>query len=157
MKLKIWTAVMLLSLIGLVGCTAKPDATAENSTGIVKESPGANTKISAEAAEEIAAQKNIENIKAIELLDLDGNKLDETFSKDEIKAIITAYNESYVQDTAYIMMLAGNTMLITLEDASTVTITSYGDENNIVATSSTGNTYHLGCPTIAKILLEKAE
>lgn len=160
-KSKIWTVVTIFSLMGLVGCASKPEAATDNSTGIVKESPTQqtvpNAKISTATAELIAAEKNIENVKSIELVNIDGKKLDKTFSQDEINTIVTAYNESSIQDTAYIMMLAGSTMLITLEDGSSVTITSYGDENNIVATSSNGATYHLGCPTIAKILLAKAE
>ncbi|MDF2594746.1 MAG: hypothetical protein K0R69_1087, partial [Clostridia bacterium] len=38
MKLKIWTAVTLLSLMAFTGCAAKPDAGTDSSTGIVKES-----------------------------------------------------------------------------------------------------------------------
>ena len=156
MKLKIWTAVTLLSLMAFTGCAAKPDAGTDNSTGIVKESD-ASSKISAETADQLTAQKKIENVKSILLKDLDGNKIDKAFSEDDIKNIVSAYNESTVQDTSYIAMITGSTMVITLEDDSTVTITSYGDENNIVAAASTGESYHLNCPAIASILLEKAE
>jgi hypothetical protein len=156
MKLKIWTAVTLLSLMAFTGCAAKPDAGTDSSTGIVKESD-ASAKISAETADQLAAQKKIENVKSIILKDIDGNKIDKAFSEDDIQNIVSAYNESTVQDTSYVAMITGSTMVITLEDDSTVTITSYGDENNIVAAVSTGESYHLSCPAIASILLEKAE
>lgn len=176
MKLKIWTAITLFSLVFSVVCasssaslpnqTVKPgnitgsNVISDQNQGIAIGEPNPNTppasdaKISDEAAQAIEAEKAITKVKSIELTDLEGNKLERTFTKEEISEITAAYNESYVQDTAYIMMIAGNTMHITLEDDTTITITSYGDENNIVAASSTGKTYHLGCPLIGKILLE---
>ncbi|WP_069997189.1 hypothetical protein [Cellulosilyticum sp. I15G10I2] len=173
MKLSILTMAATLSLMAFVGCSSKPNLVgSDTQTNIIKASdaiadegsqgvaigepaPGSNAKISAEAAELIAAKKYIEHIKSIELTDIEGNKVDRAFSAEEISIIAAAYNDSYIQDTAYIEMLAGNIMVITLEDDSTVTITSYGDENNIVAVSSKGENYHLGCPVIGKILLEK--
>ena len=67
--------------------------------------------------------------------------------------IETAFNESYIMDTMYIQMIAGYNMTIELENGEEVFITSYGDPVFIVARVG-DETYHLGCETIATILLE---
>lgn len=96
----------------------------------------------------------IEGIVSITLKDIEGNTVDRAFSSDEIAAIETAFNESYIMDTAYIEMITGYTMTIALENGEEVFITSYGDEGFIVARVGDGETYHLGCEVIGKILLE---
>ncbi len=87
-------------------------------------------------------------------IDLDGKTVERTFTAEELQAIETAFNESYIMDTAYIEMLAGYTMTIALENGEEVFITSYGDPVFIVARIGEGQTYHLGCEAIATILLE---
>ncbi|WP_184309288.1 hypothetical protein [Anaerosolibacter carboniphilus] len=98
-------------------------------------------------------QKNItiEDVKAIELYDLDGKLVKDDFKKDEI---VKAFNDSMIDDTSFIEMIAGYRMVITLKDDGKITITSYGDETRVVAMVR-DTTYHLISPELAKILLGK--
>jgi hypothetical protein len=95
----------------------------------------------------------IDGIVSISLNDLEGNTVKDTFTEEEIKTIQQAFNESFIMDTAYIEMIAGNTMTITLENGQDVFIHSYGDDKFIIARIGEGQTYHLGCEVIGKILL----
>ncbi len=115
---------------------------------------GISEKIDESTARAMEFDKLIEGIKSITLKDIDGNVVERAFSAEEIAAIETAFNESYIMDTAYIEMLAGYNMTISLENGEEVFITSYGDPVFIVARIGDGETYHLGCETIATILLE---
>lgn len=112
-------------------------------------------KLDEDAARAMQFSKTIEGIKHITLTDLEGNVIDRSFSDEEIASIQQAFNDSYIMDTAYIEMIAGNTMTIDLEDGRSVFIHSYGDENFIVASFSDGESYHLGCELIGKLLLEQ--
>lgn len=103
-----------------------------------------------------AKQIDVATIKTIALFDLDGKDLEKTFSADEITTIGTAYNNSMIDDISYIEMLAGYSMDITLDNDQVIHLTSYGDENHVVATTN-GTTYHLICPEIGKILLTVIE
>lgn len=172
MKSKIWIMLLTFSLLSLTGCTTKTNQDAIEDSNIGDEQQDItigepnpqgepsleddmiNSDPSQKISSDAAILKSIKDIKSITLSDLEGNLIDKTFSKDEILTVEAAYNESVIQDTAYIEMIAGNTMLISLVDETTIYITSYGDENFIVATSSTGNSYHLLCPVIGKLLLE---
>lgn len=111
-------------------------------------------KIGEDAARAMAFDKQIDGIASIILKDLEGNVVERTFTKEEQDAIQQAFNDSFIMDTAYIEMIAGMTMTIVLEDGKEVFIHSYGDENYIVARIGEGETYHLGCQLIAKLLLE---
>lgn len=128
----------------------------EETTGDTTENPAAGTspKLDEDTAKAMAFDKMIEGIKSIVLTDLDGKTVERTFTAEELQAIETAFNESYIMDTAYIEMLAGYTMTIALENGEEVFITSYGDPVFIVARIGEGQTYHLGCEAIATILLE---
>lgn len=95
----------------------------------------------------------IDGIKSIVLKDVEGIIIDRTFTDEEIEEIQTAFNDSFIMDTAYIEMITGYNMTIELENGEEVFITSYGDPGFIVATLG-DETYHLGCETIATILLE---
>ncbi|MDW7662176.1 MAG: hypothetical protein SCL54_12225 [Bacillota bacterium] len=161
----------ILALVGILflsGCTKVDDKTVnqEDPTTlpvviapveeIPEESPAAGTseKIDESTARAMEFDKLIEGIKSITLKDVDGNVIERTFSDEEIIAIETAFNESYIMDTMYIAMIAGYNMTIELENGEEVFITSYGDPVFIVARIGDGDTYHLGCETIATILLE---
>lgn len=95
----------------------------------------------------------IDGIESIVLKDVEGNIIDKNFTDEEIDEIKTAFNDSFIMDTAYIEMITGYNMTIELENGEEVFITSYGDPIFIVATVG-DETYHLGCETIATILLE---
>lgn len=128
----------------------------EESTEVSTSNPAAGTspKLDEETAKAMAFDRMISGIKSIILKDIEGNTVDRSFSSDEIAAIETAFNESYIMDTMYIEMITGYTMTIELDNGEEVFITSYGDPVFIVARIGDGETYHLGCETIATILLE---
>lgn len=111
--------------------------------------------IVAEGADE-AKQIDIAAINNIQLFDLDGKAIEKAFSEDEIASIGKSYNESIIDDISYVQMISGYTMEITLANDQIIHITSYGDENHIVATTN-DITYHLICPEIGKILLTEIE
>lgn len=100
---------------------------------------------------------DVEKVKTIGLYSIDGEKIKQ-FNADEVKYIIKSFNESKIDDSAYILMLAGNIMIIETEDYK-IRITSYGSPTHIVASKETDgkhfSTKHLICPKIAKLLLNK--
>lgn len=100
-------------------------------------------------------EKNIDlqNIKNIELYDLEGNLI-LTFEADEANSIIAAYNSSMIDDTGYIEMITGSRMVINFNDGKTINLTSYGSETHVVA-GGENFSHHLISPALAKILLEK--
>lgn len=75
----------------------------------------------------------IDGIESIVLKDVEGNVIDRTFTDEEIEEIKTAFNDSFIMDTAYIEMITGYNMTIELENGEEVFITSYGDPVFIVA------------------------
>jgi len=97
---------------------------------------------------------NFEDVKSIELYDIEGNPLEKLYTEDYKKDIVAAWNSSWIDDTSYIEMIAGYKMVITLKDDNTINIISYGNKDRIVATMN-DTTYHLGCPEIGEILLGK--
>ncbi|MBC7958270.1 MAG: hypothetical protein H7X94_00250 [Vallitaleaceae bacterium] len=99
---------------------------------------------------------DLSTIKSIELFDLDGVKVEKNYSEAEMTAIGTSYNDSSIDDIAYIEMITGYTMVITLDNDQTIRMTSFGDENHVVATTK-DLTYNLICPEIGKILLTPIE
>ncbi|MFZ5967380.1 MAG: hypothetical protein ACOYVK_09440 [Bacillota bacterium] len=149
MKKRFSTAlVIVVSGLVLFGCAqantevpTQPDQN-NNAAGIVLE--GADQ------------QKNIrqENVKSIQLYDLDGKSVEREFDEEEISDIVKAFNDSMIDDTAYIEMIAGYTMIISLNNDAEIRITSYGNEERIIATVNS-ITYHLISPEIGKILLGK--
>ena len=96
-----------------------------------------------------------EDIKSVQLYNLEQNLIKD-YDYREIKEIIDIYNNSRIDNSAYIEMITGNTMIITLKNDSVVRLTSYGSDKNIVASGETNGEYysfHLVCPQIARILL----
>lgn len=98
-----------------------------------------------------------EDVKKIELLSLEGYKVKEFDDDKEIEKLIDSFNNSKVDERAFIEMIAGNTMMIETRDFN-IRITSYGSDTNVVATMEKDELYytkHLICPEIAKLLLEE--
>lgn len=178
MKTTFILGLILSGMIILVGCSAKtvdenvPVTTTESPTqetlnpnagdseGIVIGEPNPSTpegapapsgKIDAETAKQIV----LENVTGIHMADLDGNEVERTFTDEEKAALVEGLNASEISEDPYIMMLAGNTMVIALNTGDTITFTSYGDETHVVASYSQGYSFHLVCPEIGKVLLEK--
>jgi len=170
-SLLIGCVIISVGLLGLTGCAKKVEDSSLGSNTDSQNLPvsepatnsetdsadlpsGTSPKMSEDAAKAIQEAKSIDGIKSITLRDLEGNVVDKTFTEEEIEAIKTAFNESYIMDTAHIEMITGLTMTIELEDGRTVFISSYGEEKYIVATIGDGPSYHLGCELIGKMLLE---
>lgn len=155
--------LILTGSLLLSGCAAGtfPGGTVEPTPGTTVGEPdpasGTSLPVDDEASKAMQKERSIDGIVSITLKDLDGKPLDRTFTAEETAGIQQAFNESFIMDTAYIEMLAGNTMTIALKDGREVFITSYGDENYIVARIGEGPSYHLGCPLIGKILLEETK
>jgi len=99
-------------------------------------------------------EKNIkfEDVKSIELYDIEGNPLEGLYTEAFKKDVVEAWNDSWIDDTSYIEMITGYKMEITLKDNNVINITSYGNKDRIVATMN-DTTYHLACPEIGEILL----
>lgn len=158
-----------LLLIYSIGCTKTETPIAEPNTIAIGE-PNPSTpidsstsedstsetspKISEEGAKAMQLEKSIQDILLITLKDIEGNVVKDDFSDAEMQEILVAFNDSFIMDTAYIEMITGYTMDILLKDGQNVFIHSYGDPNYIVASNSQGETYHLGCEVIAKMLLD---
>lgn len=158
MRKKIIAFLAINLMLFSVGCASQKDIQdlpVEVPQGITEEEPTGDaadpSSIVLEGADE-AKKIDITAIKTIEMFDIDGNKVEKTFSEDEILSIGTAYNESMINDISYIQMIAGYSMDVTLDDGQILHFTSYGDENNVIATTN-DITYHLICPEIGKILL----
>jgi len=161
-KLSKMSAMFLVGAFLLMGCgkatqDAADEPSTEQSNTDQTDSDLTNTspKLDENTAKAMQFDKQIEGIKSITLNDLEGNVVERTFTPEETTEIQQAFNDSFIMDTAYIEMIGGNTMTILLDDGRSVFIHSYGDENYIVARIGEGETYHLGCALIGKILLEQ--
>ncbi|MDF2613061.1 MAG: hypothetical protein K0S71_847 [Clostridia bacterium] len=144
MKMKLSKiSFILLSALLLFGCSPQVSespadpAQDNNAAGIIL------------AGADQAKNISVENVESVQLFDLDGNSVEKEVDKE---TVVKAFNDSMIDDTSYIEMIAGYRMVITLKDASAITITSYGDETRVVA-STKDTTYHLISPELAKILL----
>jgi hypothetical protein len=149
MKRKFSTIIVIVvSGLMLFGCA--------QSKGDIADQPDPNSNPAGIVLAGADQQKNIslEDVKSIELYDLDGKLVKDGLKEDEISGIVKAFNDSMIDDTSFIEMIAGYRMVITLKDDGKITITSYGDETRVVAMVR-DTTYHLISPEIAKILLGK--
>lgn len=146
MKRKISTIIVIVvSGLMLFGC-------AQNK-GDIADQPDPNSNPAGIVLAGADQQKNIssEDVKSIELYDLDGKLVSDELNKEEI---VKAFNDSMIDDTSYIQMITGYRMVVTLKDDGQINISSYGDETRVVAMVR-DTTYHLISPELAKILLDK--
>ncbi len=172
MKKRIFIIGCLVLSLSLFGCSPKEEPanseTPASETPAVEEpsselptdegaASGTSPKLTEDAAKAMQEAKSIDGIKSISMSDIEGNPVDRTFTDEEIAEIQTAFNDSFIMDTAYIEMITGMTMTIELEDGRSVFIHSYGQEDYVVATFSDGPSFHLGCSLIGKMLLEGTE
>lgn len=153
MKRKILMGLALLMVVLLIsGCSQPVMGDTGSSDGAADPAAGTSPKLDEAAAKAMELEKQIGKINEIILMDLEGKKVERSFTAEELTAIQSDFNESYIMDTMYIEMIAGMTMTLILEDGREVFITSYGQPEFIVA--RLGDTsYHLGCEGIGKILL----
>ncbi len=140
-------AVAILSMSLFIGCAPSSGNTPQ---------PPQDTSGSRLILSEAMAQKNIklEDVKSIELYDLDDKPVGKPFTDEDIKNIMIAYNESMIDDTSYIKMITGYRMIITLKNDKKVNLTSYGAEDRVVV-GGDDFSYHLISPELANILLNK--
>ncbi|MDF2542936.1 MAG: hypothetical protein K0S47_2654 [Herbinix sp.] len=97
------------------------------------------------------------NISKIELFNLDQVKVRD-ITGNEKDDILKSFNEATIDQNAYIEMIAGNIMKVTLNDGSFITFTSYGSQTNVIASYTKCDkteSLHLVAPVIAKTLLQK--
>jgi len=107
----------------------------------------------------IGASISSKDVKSAELYNLENEKLRD-LAKDELENVIESFNNSIISNDPYILMLAGNTLSISLNDGSKISFTSYGSKTNVIATiikNDINNSYHIVCPEIAAILLSGYE
>ncbi|MDF2545382.1 MAG: hypothetical protein K0R93_280 [Anaerosolibacter sp.] len=137
--------VVVVSGLMLFGCA--------QSKGDIADQPDPNSNPAGIVLAGADQEKNIslEDVKTIELYDLDGKLVNGELNKEEI---VKAFNDSMIDDTSYIQMITGYRMVITLKDDGQINISSYGDETRVVAMVR-DTTYHLISPELAKILLGK--
>ena len=89
---------------------------------------------------------NIEQVKLRDLTQL------------ETDSVIKAFNEATIDHDAYIEMITGNLLRVSLSDGYVVTFTSYGSKTNVIANLANdgdNSSFHLVAPEIAKLLLLK--
>lgn len=106
----------------------------------------------------VGANIKAEDISDITLKNLEGETV-KNYSPDEFTQIAGSFNSAAIDDSFYILMITGNQMTITLKDGTTINMTSYGSQTNIVAAKSSpdgsSQSWHLVCPEIAGILAGK--
>lgn len=175
MKTKLICGLLLSGMLVFTGCNSSKvdehvyqedaNSTTEETTTPSAEAPEGTTAEAIEDANtstgkidaEVAKQVDVDKVEAFQLIDIEGNSVEKSFSQEEIATFIEALNTSEISNDAYILMLAGNSLTISLDNEETVTITSYGDEDHIIASYSQGYSFHLVCPEIGKLLLGKSE
>ncbi len=94
-------------------------------------------------------------VSKMELYSLDNIKLNDITGADR-EAILSSFTASTIDPSAYIEMIVGNTLKVTMKDGYVLTFTSYGSKTNVIVTFAKGDdtrTYHLVAPAIADILL----
>lgn len=89
------------------------------------------------------------NLDQVKLRDLTGKEKDE---------IMKSFNEATIDQNAYIEMITGNILKVTMNDGYILTFTSYGSETNVIVNFEKDKevrSFHLVAPSIAKLLLQK--
>lgn len=142
-----YTLLLTLSAAVLAGCASTEAAPKDR----LEDISGINLNID-EAMKE--KEIKLEDVKSIEMFDLDNKPIDMQYDKTGIKDIVTAYNDSTITYDPYVMMISGKQMRITLKDDTLINIHSYGSKTHVVA-SGEKISYHLNSPEIAEMLLDE--
>lgn len=112
-----------------------------------------------ESLETMGKAISVDTIKEMKLFSLMAEEI-KTFEQDEMIDLIHHLNSSPTYNGAYPMMLAGNSIMITLEDGSNIHMTSYGFEEHVLVGGQIGDEHIYYCivsPEIGKILLSIIE
>jgi hypothetical protein len=105
--------------------------------------------------EEMGLAIPVEKVKEMTLYTLMQEKI-KTFTQDETNEIITSLNTSPTFTGAYIMMLAGNSITITMENDDIIQLTSFGSKDHVVLSGRIDGETISGCiisPKVGTILL----
>ena len=137
---------ILLTTALLFGCSPT-----NNSPEAPAEQPDNNAAGAILAGADQAKNINAEDVVSIELYDLEDKEVEKEL---DTQAIVEAFNKSSIDDTAYIAMITGYRMVISLKDNTTISLSSYGDDSRVVAATENAS-YHLISPELAEILLDK--
>lgn len=100
-----------------------------------------------------------ERVKEMTLYTLMGEKV-KTFNQEEITGIVNSLNTSPIYTGAYILMLAGNSITITLENDDSIQLTSFGSKDYVVLSGHIDGETISACimsPEVGAILLSDAE
>lgn len=96
-----------------------------------------------------ATKMELYNIEQVKLRDL---------TQLEKDTVIKSFNEATIDQNAYIEMITGNLLRVSLSDGYIVTFTSYGSQTNVIANfakDGDNRSFHLVAPEISKLLLQK--
>lgn len=126
-----------------VQARAKEIRVYENNLGPIEEEIG-------ESLEEMGKAIAVEKVKEMTMYSLMGEEV-KTFTQEEIEELVHSLNTSPTYTGAYILMLAGNSITITLEDDSTIQLTSFGSEDHVVMAGEVNGEHMSYCIMSSKV------
>lgn len=109
-----------------------------------------------ESLEEMGKAIAIEEIKEMKLYNLQQEEL-KTFTQGEISELMNHLNTGATYNGAYILMLAGNSIQITLKDGGHISLTSYGNKEHVIVSGEVNGqfiSYNIISPELGSILLD---
>lgn len=92
----------------------------------------------------------------MELLNLEHVKLRDIIGAEK-DAIIAGFNNATIDPNAYIEMITGNILKVSLSDGYVLSFTSYGSKTNVIvnfAKENDSRSYHIVAPQVAELLLK---
>lgn len=122
--------------------------TSQNPGNVFEEEIGKSLK-------EMGKSISVDSIKEMKLYSLMDEEL-KIFSKEEISKIVLHLNSNPTYNGAYIMMLAGNNIKITLNNGDIIQLTSYGFKDHVILSGKINGEYVSHCivsPEVGVILL----
>lgn len=110
-----------------------------------------------ESLHEMGKPISLDSIQEMKLYSLMGEER-KTFTRDEIKELVEHLNTSPTYNGAYIAMLAGNNIQITVENGKSMQLTSFGSKDHVILSGDVGGEYRTYCivsPEVGRILLDQ--
>lgn len=101
----------------------------------------------------------VDKVKEMTMYTLMGEKI-KTFTQEEISGIVNSLNTSPTYTGAYILMLAGNSITIVLENDDTIQLTSFGSQDYVVLAGQLDGEPVSACimsPEVGAVLLSDVE
>ncbi|AKL96006.1 copper amine oxidase domain-containing protein [Clostridium aceticum] len=112
-----------------------------------------------ESLEEMGKMIPIDSIQEMKLYSLMQEEI-KTFTAEEIDEIVNQLNTSPTYNGAYILMLAGNNIRITLEGGDSIQLTSYGFKDHVIMAGEVDGkhiSYCIVSPEVGSILLSNID